>query len=773
MDQSHNFSEAQRLALVPRSPASEVVQAQPLSVPYSVESSDDSEQDGGILEYWRMLRRHKVAILVSALCGLILGYLAGIPMKPIYRAHTSIEILNMNQDFMNLKQSTPVASESYDDTSEVQTQAKLIQSESVLKRVFAKLSPNSGRAAGAPQVAATGWRRWLRRPGPSVESKRATLVSQAAASLTVRPIAKTRLIDITVNSTDPQLAADFANSLTQEFIQQNLDAHYQATTSTGDWLGHELNDTRTELIHSENALQAYVRESGLIFSQDDTSAATGKLEQYQEQLSTATGDRITKQSRLALAKNSPPDSLADILSDGRLGAIVTKLNDDRAQLADLNTVYQPEYVKIKRLQAEIDNLQTAFEQTRADILRRVQNDYDEAVQKEKLLAAAYNTQIGEVTGQGEKAIQYNILKRDVDSNRLLYDTMLQQLKQSSIASALRASNLRVVDSASVPGNPFFPNFRMNSAVGMLVGLFLSVGLVIVHERADRTVQQPGEVSLWANLPELGIIPSVGNALKKRLENRAMVAAAESEGDKVELITLQHKPSMVAEAFRSVLTSVLFQDEKGDPSRVLVFTSAQASEGKTTIVSNLAIAAAEIRRKVLVVDADMRRPRMHQVFGLANDDGLSDLLTEELTEASIASCTKASGVPYLDVITAGSITHSATNLIYSPNMIELLEIWRKKYDMIFIDTPPTLQITDARVLGRLADAVILVARANSTTRDALQAVSKRFSEDRIRVMGAILNDWNPKNSRNGYYGYSGSYYNSYRYGYESYPKNGKS
>ena len=292
---------------------------------------------------------------------------------------------------------------------------------------------------------------------------------------------------------------------------------------------------------------------------------------------------------------------------------------------------------------------------------------------------------------------------------------------------------------------------MNSAIGMMLGLFASMALIVVHERADRTVQKPGDLALWVNLIELGVIPGANKDHKMPLYSVANGASSPTPrmlssdlDDKVELVTFQHKPSMVAEAFRSVLTSVLFQNENGRPPQVLVFTSAQPAEGKTTIVSNLAISVAEIRRKTLIIDADMRRSRMHKIFGMDNENGLSDLLLEEINQDTLAACIKPSTIPNLDVITAGSATSSATNLLHSPNMVELLEICRKQYDMILIDTPPALQITDARVLGRLSDAVIFVARANSTTRDALSALNKRFSDDRIRVIGAILNIGIPRN-----------------------------
>jgi capsular exopolysaccharide synthesis family protein len=220
--------------------------------------------------------------------------------------------------------------------------------------------------------------------------------------------------------------------------------------------------------------------------------------------------------------------------------------------------------------------------------------------------------------------------------------------------------------------------------------------------------------------------------------------------------------MVAEAFRSTLTSLLFIGENGSRPRVLVFTSSNPADGKTTIVSNLAISTAEIRRKVLVIDADLRRPRMHNIFNLSNESGLTDLLQEEFSEERLAQLIQETSIPGLHVITGGSPTQAAAHLLYSPNFGLILDRLRKEYDMIMIDTPPMLQMTDARVAARLADAVVLVARAGQTTRDAVLAMKDRFAEDRIRVLGTVLNNWDPERFSNGYYSpaYSGRYYNRY-------------
>ena len=583
------------------------------------------------------------------------------------------------------------------------------------------------------------------------------------------------MIELTAKSTNPELATNFANTLAGEFIEQAIEARLKTTEKIGDWLAHELDDARAKLQHSETALQTYAGKSGLIFTDNqDTNIATEKLQQLQQQLTSLISDRVAKEARYELAQHSPPNSLPDVLGDEGLRTAQANVFDARRKVADLTAVFTPDFAKAKRATAELASLQTAFEEQRSAIVQRIKNDYTEAVRKETLLETTYNAQAREVMGQDEKAIQYNILKRDADSNRQLYDTMLQQLKQSSIASALHASNVRVVDPASLPQKPIWPNYRILAPLGLVFGLFAGLGAIVVSERMDRRLRHPGEIQLWANVPELGTIPSasVDAGRKGRVKvlngtsnhRRSELLAADKKIDRsVELTTWNRKPSLMAEAFRATLTSILFVGENGSRPRVVVLTSANPSDGKTTVTTNLAIAMAEVRGNVLVIDADLRRPRLHELFDIKNERGLADLLKEPaLSDELIAQCIQPTRVPGLSVLTSGTSTLSAANLLHSPNLGELFATLKNQFDMVLIDTPPMLQMADARLIGRVADAVVLVARAGKTTRDAILGAYQRFSEDRIRVLGTILNDWDPKRSPAGYYGYyNGAGYGSYK------------
>ena len=761
--------------LVPRQHQARGQQQPYIEPPYYAPDPADNHETGGLIEYWRILRRRKGTLILIAFIGALAGFLITLPQTPIYQTRTSVEIVGLNDNFLNIKQVNPVTQTgATSETSDIQTQIKIFQSDSLLERVLTKLKSDK-EPDRIEQTRISAWRRALSLPDSPKANNRDQALRQAAKSLKVRAAGQSRILEVTVDSVDPNIAASFANTLANEFIDQNLESRWKTTERTSEWLTRQLDDMRIKLEHSEDALQAYARQAGLMFTSEKTNVSEEKLRQVQQSLSTVQGERIAKQSRYEMATNSSPDALPDVLNDTGLRETQTKITDLNRQIAELGVIYTPEHSRIKRLQNQLATLQSAYERDRTAILRRIRNEYDEALSKEKLLAAAYSAQTKQVTGESEKAIQYNMLKREVDSSRTLYDTMLQQLKQATIAAAMRASNVRVVDQARVPARPYKPDAPTSAGLGLLTGIFLGAAFIVMRERADRSIQQPGDSPFFLGLPELGIIPSgladpsIGRGARtmraaSRLISTPVPLSPDSAlEDRVELVTWQRKPSMLAESFRSALISILFAGENGSRPKVLVMTSSGPAEGKSTVVSNLGIAIAEVGQKVLLIDADMRKPRMHEIFGMTNERGLSEILRQKMTlngDSSLQGLIRESEIPGLFILTSGSSTSAATNLLYGNYMPELLKYLRAEFETIIIDTPPMLQIPDARVLGRMADKVILVVRAGKTTRDAAIAARQRFSEDGTKLLGTILNDWNPKNSPTGYYGYYNGYYRSY-------------
>jgi capsular exopolysaccharide synthesis family protein len=709
-----------------------------------------------------MLRRRKGTLVLIAFLGALAGFLLTLPQTPVYQARLSLEIQSLNENFLNMRDVNPTesGSSSYYPEYDIQTQVRIIQSRSLIERVIKKLDLDN-RPLIINESRLSAWRKALGLPAPKPVSVREDAIAMAAGNLSVHAQANTRLIDVLCDSTSPNLAADFVNTLANEFIDQNLEGRWQTTQRTGEWLGRQMEELKIKLEKSEEALQAYARATGLLFTSEKDNLTEQKLRQLQEELSKAQADRVAKQSKYELASTSAPDSLPEVLDDGSLRDLQAKLTDLRRQLAELSSTYTPAHFKVRKVQAQIATLESALEKERGNVIRRIRNDFQTATRREKLLVADYATQARLFSGQAALVSHYNILKREVDTNRQLYDNMLQRVKEAGIASALRASNIRVVDAAQVPRAPYKPSPFMNSALGFLGGLFLGVVFIVMRERADRSIQEPGESQFFLNLSELGIIPSSGSDPTRKRHLLPAHRPDSASPDQLALVTRDRKPSVMAESFRAVLTSILFCSRDGSRPHVLVLASANPREGKTTVASNLAIALTEINQRVLLIDGDMRRPRIHEIFDLENKSGLGDLLREpaSLDGRPIAEIRETS-IPNLFVLPAGSPA-AVSSLVYSNRLPELIARVRQDFDTILIDTPPMLQMADARVIGRCADAVILVVRANQTTRDAARMARQRLADDGTHVLGTILNDWNPRHTTSyGYYKYYDHYHHYY-------------
>ena len=734
----------------------------------------------GILEYWQMVRRHKAAVVAFSVLGAVVGFLYTLPQPRIYQAHTTIEVQGLNADFLGLHNVSPTAtptSSEYPDF-DIQTQVKIMQSRTLIESVVRDLKKGDLPGRMLPPDRLTNWKKALKIAPPSQEQLWNTALGTAAGSLRVRAAGTNRIVDITCDSTQPQVATAFVNTLTKNFIEQNLEARWKSTEYTGEWLTNQLQDIKIKLEKADEALNSYARSSGLTYTDEKTSVSDEKLSDLEKQVLQAQAERMAKQSKYEMAKNSPPEALPDVLDDDALRQYEASLTELQRQYAQLRISFTPQHAEVRRVQAQIDLLEDTLQKERANILRRIKNEYDAAQHREKLITESYLTQTKLVADQAEKTTHYGILKRDVDTNRQLYETLLERLKEASIASALRASNIRVVDAAETPGIPYKPDVYRFITMGLLSGILLGVGLVVLKERADRTLHDPGDIAFYLNLPELGVVPTANLSLNRRgfynSSKRSRIpavdftkAGTEAEvlpDDRVEMVTWVRKKSLIAESFRTTLTSILFAGHNGDRPRVIVMTSASPKEGKTTVVANLGIALAEINQKVLLIDADLRRPRMHSVFGVKNDEnGLSELLLrqEPLDDAAWRGAVRATQIPCLCVMPSGRSRYNASSLLHSERLPELLRLLRPQFDMILVDTPPMVNIPDARVLGRLADGVIMILRSAMTTRDAALLAKQRFVDDGIPLMGTILNNWNPNTPGYGYYRhYYAGYYHYY-------------
>jgi len=702
-------------------------------------------QAGSLLDYWNTIRRRKLPLAICGVVGLGLGIAITLPQAPVYRASTSLEIQDAKDDTLAAKVLNPVSdSAAVDSSTATQTQIKILKSRSLIERGLDKAHITSLADLERHTTGGASWPRvFSLRPA---DESRESLVEKIAKDLDVAAVSQTRIVEVSFSATDPVMAAKFVNALTSEFIEQSLEARWQMNHRTSEWLVGQLDELRGELRRSEDSLQAYAREKGLIYTGDTQSVSGEKLRELQMQLSKAQADRVDRQSRFEIASSATPETVPEILNDSNLRQMETSLIELRKQQADLGITFKPDYSKSKRVRAEIESLESAIENKRTQIVSRIDNELQESQRREQLLAAAYAKQARLVTDDSEKSIQYDMLKHEVDTNRQIYQVMLQRVKESSIASALKASNVRVIDPAKAPRRPYKPNLPVNGAAGLFCGLLLGTVAIVIRSKVDASVQEPGDAGMLLGIPELGIIPTVGPALTRVSPVRTLFSREnELENPDRRVITSCTDSPNIADSFRAVLASILFAGAR-QRQRVLVVASASAGEGKTTMTTNLAVTLANMDRRVLLIDGDIRSPRIHEIFDLDNSVGLTTVLRQiAVNDVPTDSFIRETSVTNLHVLTSGPAIQASADLLFSTSMPALVARYRKKYDMVLIDTPPMLFMPDARVLGRVGDAVVLVARAGKTTRSGIQAAYRRFVEDRTPVLGVVLNDWNSKTS----------------------------
>jgi succinoglycan biosynthesis transport protein ExoP len=719
----------------------------------------------GLLGYWQMLRRAKGTLFLFAVVGVLGGVLVSLPQIPVYEARASIEIQNLNENYLNLRGIEPIAI-NYAADSYIQTQIQILQSHTLVSRVVnamkKKLPPNE---QVVPLSRSRSWLLLVGVPAPAPTLVQDKELAEIAESLKVRGSGLTRMLQISCESENAQLAADFANTVTKEYVDQNLEARWNAAQSSGDWLVRQLSDLQIKLEKSEEQLQQYAALTGLLFTAGKESVSELKLRQVQEELSRAEADRVVKQARLEQINNNPPESLPEVLDDGSLRSFQMKLADLRREQAELSAIVTPEHPKLERVQAQVEELRETLVRERNNILRRMRNEYESAARREAMLKEAHREQTKTVGEHAEKAIHYKILQREVETTRQLYESMLQKTKEAGIASAMSVSNIRVVDAARPPSNPSRPNHRLSGFLGLFCGGLMGIVVVSMRARADRSLRDPGDAIAYVNVPELGVIPAAhadpSTAPLVKRQNRLSLlvrpdkaedgTALETTDDRLELVLTQRPFSQMAEAYRATLTSLLFC-EPTMQKRVIAISSPNEGEGKTTTLANLGLALAEIGQRVLLIDGDVRKPRLHKIFDLPTDLTLTDILKDKrlVLDAPVDDLVQPTKVADLFVLPSRTGSASVASLLYSPRLALALGRFRSEFDVILIDTPPTLQMCDARVVGRLTDAVVLVFRLGSTTKDSAAAAVRRLSEDGTCVLGTILNDWDPR--RTAIYGY---------------------
>ena len=688
---------------------------------------------------------------------------------PTYRATATIQIDREEPDFARLDDHYRPLPEQPDY---IETQYKVLRSRSLVKRVVAKLAlhervefqaATAGEGDDRPASEASGEGRPLS----------AAVVNAFLDRLQINPGKGTRLVDVSFESVDPQLAAGVVNTLAEEYIEHNLEAKWNATQKASSWLQQQLSTLKAQLEASEEALQEYAAQHSILFVEERKDITTEKLAKLEDELTRAEADRIHHQSMAMLVEDT-------VRSGSPLpGSLNSKAYEDyRGKLAELQREYSqllvtfaPGYPKVQRVQRQIEELERSLEAEKDVLLSRVREADQLARRREALLRNASMSQRKLVNRLSNAFIQYNILKRDAETNRDLYDGLLQRLKQAGVSAGLRASNVAVLDPAELPEKPYRPKKLLNMLLALFGGLLLGMGLAFAQEHMNTIVRTPEEVERMTGLGLLAVIPRSRHKLTSKVRIRArgrgrgsddpplltMSTASNGTNGTKAAVSGTHTLAKwapehgLSEAYRTLRSSVLLGSDES--MRRLLITSSQPEEGKTSVSLNLACSLAQLNRRVLVIDADLRRPACGRQLGVTREFGLTDYLQGLSELDQIITATPIAG---LSLVPAGRSSAVASDLLYSPRLVSLLEEVKRRYEHVVIDSPPSLVLSDARTISRLVEGVILVV-SDHTERRSLARAKQTFDDAGVNFLGFVMNRVDLDNLDYGYYRDYGYYY----------------
>src|SRR5215469_797809 len=718
-------------------------------------SFDLSPREPHLYDYLLILRKHLWLIVSFMLTVVTIVAIANFRMRPVYVATARIEIDRENANLLPFQ-----GADSYDymvdSDNYIETQAKILTSETLGLQTIR----NSG-LIDRPEFSGPGGPSEAVASGSLTNQVRPPELGQFLGSLSVKRVPNSRLMDVSFESTDPRLAARIANAHIATYVEQNYRSKYESTTQASNWLADQLSELKVKVQKSEDARIAYERQNQIWTLDDKQNIATQRLSDINKQLTEAQSERMKKESLYEFAKAGNLDDVPQVQSNTSLTELLKKRDDTSIEYTDALKQYGPNFPKVQRLQAQLKEIDQNIQGEKRSILDAINSDYREARQRETLLTEALDHAKAEANQMAERMVEYNILKREAEANKALYEGLTTKMKETAISAGLRSSNIRIVDPAMVPTSPARPAKTKNITLAFLVGLIGGIGLALLREYLDNTVKSPDDIETLARLPSLAVVPqfSGSNGTSKRAGLLNGLASTNGHDKRIELVA-QHLPkSQMSEAFRALRTSILLS-QADHPPQVILVTSALPREGKTTAAANLAVTLAQLGDSTVLVDADLRKPGVGRLLNLSGGKyaGLSSYL------AGVSSLDLVTVphpvIPNLVAIPTGPLPPNPADLLSSHKLADAIRQLRKEYKFIVIDSPPIMAATDAVIVSVQADGVLLVVRSGETPKEAFTRARDLLVSVKCRLLGVVLN---AVDSTAPDYYYSYRYY-PYSYGY---------
>jgi len=764
--------------------------------PRHISFLDEEEGAINLEQYWHAIRRRLDLVLGIGFAAILLTTVHEFMQTPLYTAEATVILKQGTPQLLQNKDSqTDISVDDSDDELDnfKKTQYEILKSRSLAATVVQdqNLEHNPdfiGRKAppGLLATVASQIKSWLGLKSKAVavtpsdrDDSLQTLHASAGAvsaylgGLRITPVPDTDLVKVGYVSPNPGLAAELANAHAHAYIRQGISLHSQANEEAGRFLKERLADLKEKLEKSEVALNNYRRDKGIIpglISLDGKETVVlGRLSDLSKDLTEAEVARISQESQMQLIRAGRFEALPQVVADTGASALKAQLNELDAQYASMSKQFKDDYPPMAQLRAKRDQIASQYKAEVMLSVGTIQSTYDAAVDKEKKLQDEMDKERARALNLNDATVEYAILQREVDTNRELYESVLERMKGVVLAAEAQASNIVILDPAEVPGAPSSPQKLSAVIRSASLAIGFAIGLVLLLDFMDNSLTTPDAVERYLHLPNIGVIPSfsstngstygsqrLANGTGKIGNGAARIPDASSKRSPTygrELIGAMSPYSLIGEAYRTLRTALMLS-RAGSPPKLILFTSAHVAEGKTVTATNSAVMFAHTGARVCLVDADLRRPRCHRVLAMDNVIGLTEVLAGARNLQEVIHQTRVEG---LDLLAAGMEPPNPTELVGSDKMREVLAMLTSMYDLVVVDSPPVLPVSDSQLLATMVDGVVVVINSRKTSKQQVRAACTKLEFARAKIFGVVLNQVDVRHPDYKYYSH---YYRRY-------------
>ncbi|MBN1272583.1 MAG: polysaccharide biosynthesis tyrosine autokinase [Candidatus Aminicenantes bacterium] len=754
-----------------------------------------------LMAYLRMLLKRKWIIISFATAVIVLVGISTFTETPMYRASATLLIKDASSDMLSISDIYGTPYRAYDYMNrDFNTQLRLLTSRALAERVAVRMNlkdrpeirnPIKRRGTLIQSLKNIISFQWVfrlipRRKTPGkIQVKRNAptrktyvnpnirLSGLVRGGLGVSPIEDTRMITLSYSSPYPALASDIVNNVAEEFINFSIETRYEATQQASDFLTEQIVRLREDLATKERELQKYGEQKNILVTDSRGNAVVNKFSELSSALTQAQIDRINKEAYYREMKDLRIDSLPQFVSNPLIQSMKTQYLNLKSEYDQKSQFFKSDYPEMKQLKARLDSISEDLKSEIFKAVEAAESEYRSSLKKESSLRDLMQGQRKEVTQMSNDAILYNSIRIEVENKRGLLNSLVAKQNEALISARLsgfKTSNIKIVDKALVPGGPYSPNIPRSLMMAIMVGLFGGIGLCFLLEYLDNSIKGPDDVEKLAGLPSLGIIPylSPDGMQKKKYRGYYSYRYGDNnpgETDKavnikeIELINHLHPSFSISEDYRTVRTSIMLSHAESPPKSI-VFTSCFPGEGKTSTVVNLAVSFAQLGRKILIIDSDLRKPRIHRIFRIRNIGGLSEYLTGKVDEKEVF---KKTDIKNIWCVPSGPIPPNPAELLNSSRMKTFLKETKKVFDVVLLDASPVLAVIDPVILSSVAEDVVFIVQAGKTSKKPFVQAINELKRAKAKPLGVVFNE--AKMARQGY---GSHYYHYYRHRYYTAP-----